>query len=249
SGLPLPLTDGVIGPDGAMYFLTGGRRIDSDLYRVYHRKYESLDTNPTGDNQITAENALRRQLEGFHQETGQEAIDFAWPYLNHEDRFVRYAARIAVEHQPVDLWATKVINEEEPQILIQGAIALARNGKDNLRDELLNALLQVDFDGLGENLQVDFTRAVELIMYRMGIPSSDLKIRWAQYFDPHFPSTSSELNRQLSKILVAVEAPVMIEKALDLLESAEVEDNMDYISSPDLVLRNPQYGLTIGRML
>ncbi|MBC7920719.1 MAG: heme-binding protein, partial [Ferruginibacter sp.] len=34
SGSPLPLTDGVIGPDGALYFLTGGRRLESDLYRV-----------------------------------------------------------------------------------------------------------------------------------------------------------------------------------------------------------------------
>ena len=35
SGSPLPLTDGAIGPDGALYFLTGGRRLESDLYRVY----------------------------------------------------------------------------------------------------------------------------------------------------------------------------------------------------------------------
>ena len=36
SGSPLPLTDGAIGPDGAMYFLTGGRKIESDVYRVYY---------------------------------------------------------------------------------------------------------------------------------------------------------------------------------------------------------------------
>ena len=42
SGSPLPLTDGVIGPDGALYFLTGGRRLESDLYRVYYKDYKSL---------------------------------------------------------------------------------------------------------------------------------------------------------------------------------------------------------------
>ena len=36
SGAPLPVTDGTIGPDGALYFLTGGRRLESDLYRVYY---------------------------------------------------------------------------------------------------------------------------------------------------------------------------------------------------------------------
>ena len=42
SGIPLPLTDGVIGPDGAMYFMTGGRRLDSDLYRVHYTGNEAV---------------------------------------------------------------------------------------------------------------------------------------------------------------------------------------------------------------
>src|SRR6188474_3162560 len=41
SGTPLPLTDGMIGPDGALYFLTGGRKLESDLYRVYYGKNDS----------------------------------------------------------------------------------------------------------------------------------------------------------------------------------------------------------------
>lgn len=249
SGLPLPLTDGVIGPDGAMYFLTGGRRIDSDLYRVFHKDYESYDNQPTGDDQITAENGLRRQLEEFHQSVGQDGVEFAWPHLDHEDRFIRYAARIAVEHQPVGLWADRVLSETNPQSLIQGAVALARQGDESHQNDLFEALLGIDFDDLSESLQIDFTRAVELIIYRMGSPSATMKSRWAEYFNPHYPASSSELNRQLSKILVAVEAPDMIEKTLTLLESSETEENTDYITSSDLVLRNPQYGLTIGRML
>ena len=249
SGLPLPLTDGTIGPDGAMYFLTGGRRIDSDLYRVYHKDYESFDTQPTGDTEITDENALRRQLEDFHQEVGQEAVDFAWPHLDHSDRFIRYAARTAIEHQPTSLWADQVMAEENAQTLIQGAIALARQGEASQQNGLLNALLDVDFNSLDESQQIDFTRAVELVIYRMGTPSTTMNTRLAEYLNPHYPASSSELNRQLSKILVAVEAPDMIDKTLTLLENAEVEDNTDYITSSDLVLRNPQYGLTIGRML
>ena len=53
SGSPLPLTDGAIGPDGAMYFLTGGRRINSDVYRVYYgnndEKTTALTTDQTSD--------------------------------------------------------------------------------------------------------------------------------------------------------------------------------------------------------
>ncbi len=42
SGAPLPLTDGEIGPDGALYFLTGGRKLISDLYRVSYKKQEEI---------------------------------------------------------------------------------------------------------------------------------------------------------------------------------------------------------------
>ena len=35
SGKALPVSDAAIGPDGAMYFTTGGRRLGSKLYRVF----------------------------------------------------------------------------------------------------------------------------------------------------------------------------------------------------------------------
>jgi len=47
SGTPLPLTDGTIGPDGAMYFLTGGRRLESDLYRVFYEGDSTTAEPPT----------------------------------------------------------------------------------------------------------------------------------------------------------------------------------------------------------
>lgn len=249
SGLPLPLTDGVIGPDGAMYFMTGGRRLESDLYRVYHTDYESFDVQPTGNTKLTEEGKLRRQIERYHQEVGQEAVDFSWPLLNHPDRFIRYAARVAIEHQPVNLWADKVLAEKDPETLIQGAIALARQGNKSQRDPLFNALFTVDFGALEESKKIDFTRAVELILYRMGQPSSAMKSRWADYLSPHYPAATDELNRQLSKLLVAIDAPDMIDKTLTLLENAKNAENTTYDDASDLVLRNPQYGLTIGKML
>jgi hypothetical protein len=54
-----------------------------------------------------AEAKIRHDLEALHAKgTGPEAIDKAWPYLSHKDRFLRFAARVAIEHQPVAKWAT-----------------------------------------------------------------------------------------------------------------------------------------------
>ena len=50
SRTPLPLTDVAIGPDGAMYFMIGGRGAQSELYRVTYRGSEFTgNENPNGD--------------------------------------------------------------------------------------------------------------------------------------------------------------------------------------------------------
>src|SRR3546814_8078393 len=59
SGVPLPLTDGEIGPDGSLYFLTGGRRLESDLYRVSYKDYGKIKATPTSDSDITEEMAIQ----------------------------------------------------------------------------------------------------------------------------------------------------------------------------------------------
>ncbi len=42
---------------------------------------------------------LRRTLEAFHGHADPAAVDVAWPKLGHPDRFIRTAARVAVEFQ------------------------------------------------------------------------------------------------------------------------------------------------------
>jgi len=99
SGKPLPLTDVVIHPDGAMYFAVGGRRTQSALYRVTYTGKES--TAPAPARELTAEMKQRRELEKLHDHgTGPEAIDKAWPHLASKDRYIRWAARVAIERQP-----------------------------------------------------------------------------------------------------------------------------------------------------
>ena len=150
SGSPLPLTDGGIGPDGALYFLTGGRRIESDLYRVYYGdntlKNDSLPSNESAE--VVNDRKVRKQLEEFQGKPDTSAVRIAWPYLKDNDRFIRYAARIAVEHQPVNQWQQKALNETDPVTLTQAMIALARNGNKSLENQMLKKLVSVNFSEL-----------------------------------------------------------------------------------------------------
>ncbi len=251
SGSPLPLTDGAIGPDGALYFLTGGRELESDLYRVYYgdgkQNKESLAIAPLNEKQ-----QLRRKIEAFHDGPKKDAVDFVWPYLKDEDRFIRYASRVALEHQPVALWQNKALGEKDPAILIQAAIALARRASPSIRERLVRAIASIDYAALPASLQLDMLRSLELVFARMGKPGEQNKILITTLLEPHYPaSNNNELNRQLSKILLYLEDPAALKKTVELLASAKDEpaDGQTFMRSSDLIMRNLQYGLDIASTL
>lgn len=251
SGTPLPLTDGAIGPDGAMYFLTGGRRLESDLYRVYYTGNEAT-TSPAPA--LTAEHKLRTSLEKYHGEPDAGAVAAAWPNLNHADRFVRYAARIAVEHQPVAQWQEKALAETDPIRATQAIVALARQGSADVKSKAIGTLLKINYDKLTEAQQFDLLRAFELIFLRMGEPEAADKEKIIAYLNPHYPAKSALLNRGLSKDLIYLEAPNVVNKTLaqmDLKDEPGMKDlGLDpSTASNDLILRNPQYGMDIAKML
>lgn len=250
SGSPLSLTDGMIGPDGALYFLTGGRKLESNLYRVYY------DDNTKNTEDITAvplieEQKIRRKLEEFHGPAKAGAVDFAWPYLKHADRFIRYAARVAIEHQPLSEWKEKGLNEKDPVILTQAMIALARNGDSSLKGRALQSLMTINYAQLSEPQQIDLLRAFELLVYRLGLPDTSIKTAIANYLTPVYPAKSNELNRELSKVLVYVDAPEAVSKTIALINTAidDTSGQTMLTNSSDLILRNPQYGLDIASML
>ncbi|MBC7921619.1 MAG: c-type cytochrome [Ferruginibacter sp.] len=252
SGTPLPVTDGVIGPDGALYFLTGGRRLDSDLYRVYYgnpaRPNVALAASPSAAE--TPAGKLRKQLEQFHR-PDPRAVAVAWPHLRDGDRFVRYAARVAVEHQPVSGWQERALAEKDPRVVAQAIAALARNGDPRLKNRLLDALMAVRFRALPASEQLDLLRAFEITLSRMGEPDPAQKNRLIAYLSPHYPATTNEANRSLSKLLVAVEAPGVVEKTLALLDTAQddASERQTVTQSADLIFRNPQYGMDLAAAL
>ena len=254
SGSPLPLTDGAIGPDGAMYFLTGGRRIESDLYRVFYGD-NTMKNDPLPpakeSNEVIEARKTRKQLEAFQEKPDPTAIATAWPYLKDTDRFIRYAARIAVEHQPVSEWQAKALAEKDPVTLTQAMIALARNGSKDAKGGILNALMSVNYGALSESQQIDLLRAIELTLYRMGKPDAAQNTRLISYLESKYPAGANELNRSLSKILVFIGDPEAVNKTLALMDVSKDDPSYQKTAtqSSDLILRNQQYGLDVANML
>lgn len=253
SGIPLPLTDGVVGPDGNLYFLAGGRRLESDLYRVSYVGSEEAN-NKTITGTINPANELRRKLEQFHNGPNDAALAIAWPQLKNPDRFIRYAARIAVEHQPVAQWKDKALSEKDPIAATHALIALIRNSKPEMKADIYKALLNVDNKAFNESQTLDLLRAYELAMLRVGLPEQEVANKIIAKFDAKYPSKSMHMDRALSRLLVPLEAPKVIERTLALMETKDTASVNAYrretaTSSADLIMRNPQYGTDIAKML
>jgi putative heme-binding domain-containing protein len=229
TGTPLPLTDIVINPkDGAMYFTIGGRKATSGLYRVTYVGDEP--TTPAKPSNEGAEaRAIRARLEQFHGKKDPHAVATAWPYLGHADRILRYSARVAIEHQEVKTWQEKALAEKDPQAALTALVALARVGDSKLQDRVLAALDRLEWAKLSHLQKLELLRAYGLTFARMGKPSDAAAQRLIARLDPHYPARSRELNSELSKMLIYLQAPSAAAKTMKLLGQALTqEEQLDY---------------------
>ncbi|HSJ03211.1 MAG: c-type cytochrome, partial [Verrucomicrobium sp.] len=239
SGRPLPLTDVIIHPkDGAMYFAVGGRRTQSALYRVtYVGKEATVKVKPLA---LTPEMLLRRELEKFHVDGSHpDALGQAWPQLAHPDRFVRYAARVAVEKQPVEKWADKAVTEKDVQARIEALIALSRVGDKSLQPRILESLGTIDYASLDLDHQLQLLRAWELALIRMGKPTPEVCQKLAEKFEPLFPQKTNAANQELCQLLIFLDSKQVAAKTLGLMATAK--DDSEQLASEDLLARNSGY--------
>jgi len=253
SGTPLPLTDGEIGPDGALYFLSGGRRLESDLYRVSYKNQDKVKETQGKKDDITEELTIRRKIESYF-EKGPDAnvVEEVWPYLNHDDRYIRYAAITALRHQPLKLWGKKVFRERNIRTVTHAMTAMARSGHPELQSIMLRKLMTIDINRISKDNKIGLLRAFEVTLYRMGKPEPEIANQLAAYFADAYPSSDNALNRELSKLLIQIGTPYAVERTLALLDSAKDDSTTmmpTLTSSSDLILRNPQYGMDIAGML
>ena len=258
SGSPLPLTDAIIRKeDGAMYFTIGGRRVQSGLYRVTYVGSEDV-TVQTGKRANlppgveiagqtgTAPGPIRHHLEAFHAKQKPKAIEAAWPHLGNADRNVRWAARTAIEHQPVASGSDKALNEPNPAIQVEALMALARCAgvcpqhrkadtppvDTAMRGKLLTALLKLDLAKLPRDSQLTALRTIEIVLDRFDGCDDTQRQALIAKLDPLFPAATPEQNWLLCETLVYLQAPSAAAKGIALIANAPTqEEQMEYARS------------------
>jgi putative heme-binding domain-containing protein len=256
SRTPLPLTDCVVGTDGALYFTVGGRGGQSELYRVTYAGTEPTVAVDARDTTRTAERQVRHGLERYHVAGAdtEAAVAAALPALGHPDRFVRAAARVALEHQPLDRWQSAALATPAPLGRITAAIGVAHQADPAAQPAVLAALDSIDPAALDVAGRIDLARAYELAIVRLGMPPADARDRIVARLAPLFPSGAFELDRELSSVLVGLRAPGIVSKLVGLLSHANASTGSTNLAPDEdevrrLAERNSNYGAAVRASL
>jgi len=243
-GGPLNVCDLTFGPDGAMYFITGGRGSQSGLYRVTWTGAEGaaadahapaaapapLAVHATADTaaeaaQAKAARALRQRLESYQRQVDPAAVDVLWPQLASDDPWVRFAARVALEKQPLAAWRQRIVEGEPSSLGFQTALlALARVGQGDDAVLLIERWLQIPWSQAEPAQWLLPLRTLQLSLIRHGLPSAALQQRLRERLEPLFPQDHFPANWLLQELLVKLRSPSIVAQSIGLIESAPTQE-------------------------
>ena len=205
-GQPLNVTDLDFGSDGAMYFVTGGRRTQSALYRV---KY----TGPTSQPRVaTAQEIVRGKQAKDFRAARRNAEEFHSKKVTllkepHTDPRVRHARRIALEHASLIAKHAPTTNFEylTAESNLQGPAAriqLIQHWPELLPSEQL-AYLDLLRRGIARNLYTG-TRLKEIEANLI----------------PHFPNSDPAINQALAPMLIGMNEAKAVPITVKLLDDS-----------------------------
>ncbi|MFK7738320.1 MAG: L-sorbosone dehydrogenase [Pirellulaceae bacterium] len=240
---PMAVTDVVVRPqDGMMYFAVGGRRTASGLYRVKHDSgnaagEEFVASTPAG---VMEARQTRAALEAFHGRVDASAVKPAVQALGSSDRSIRFAARIALEHQPLGSWREAVLESvSKPQEVITAAYALARSGSKQDQEQLIQRLTALPFGELETDVKLELLRALQLVWIRLGEPTPGQTQSAIAQLDGFFPGENAILNRELAAVLVYLNAPSVIDRCVEQMQTASAQEDQIHYA---FCLRNQKEG-------
>jgi len=236
-GRPLNVTDLEFGPDGAMWFITGGRKTASALYRVRYVNHASPDATPHGK-QTTARmvysaqaRKIRGELEAFHGRIDPQAIPLGAAHLGSDDPWIRGAARVALEWQPVAMWRSYTKNAPCNLEGLTWLMALARAGSNEDR-QAVSRQVSAFLDGAALSELSEIERLTLLRIHELcGVPTDPaVKQQCLDQASALAVRDSVPVARELARWLVSLQAPQAVAFSLERLAStSEQPERLHYL--------------------
>jgi putative heme-binding domain-containing protein len=224
SGRPLNVTDACVGPDGALWFVTGGRGTQSGVYRVMWAAALNQKGQEEGQ-EVKDLRALRRELEMLWPKDTEGAF-MAMTRLAHDDIHIRHAARMALERTPTRLWRKEILGESNGWRGILGCLALARVGDSADRAGILSRLDSLSFKDLSAEQKLATLRTLSVTLARLGDPTADEQTRLLTWLQPLYPAATREMNQELCRLLIRLGSKQVLAKTLPMLRDATASEDL-----------------------
>ena len=106
--------------------------------------------------------------------------------------------------------------------------------------------MELDPASLSKTQLLGLLRAYALTFIRLGTPDQVERDRLIAQFDPLLPSDDGDINTELVRLLVYLNAPTVIEKTLALITNRDEPEIPDW---SELASRNARYGRTVQAVL
>ncbi len=173
----------------------------------------------------------RRAAEGLVRTGTRASFEKLRPLLAGEDRFARFAGRLALERTDPAEWGQVVLKDDNPRAAIMGLIALNRLGliaSDVNTQEAVFAselrLLQLD---LPPQDLLDTLRCLQLTLVNTQRESRSKTVEAiAKVMLARFPTDDRPLDYELARVLAALQVPGAIEKLLAALEKHSTTEDV-----------------------
>ncbi len=229
SGRPLNVTDLCVGPDGAIWFTTGGRGTQSGLYRITYT--ENLAAAPTArEMDLDPFRAARNQRRALEQisfgDVSSAAISQALLATASPDRALRHTARAVLERLPIDSWRTLAFAETNIEAILTTSLALVRLNDTQSESRILDRLFRLHLPTLAEDQQLAALRTLSLCFIRLGAPDETQRESSLRWLEPQYPNKSQHLNHALLELLTYLHSPNVIGKTISLLRNATASEDL-----------------------
>lgn len=226
-GGPLNVCDLEFGPQGDLYFITGGRGSQSGLYRVRYtgpQGSEQIKPDTEREQQAKSARELRRSIEVYHTTRDAKAVDALWPHLGSNDVWIRYAARIALERQDIPTWRDQALLETDVDRSLMALLALARVGIADEQPALMEALLRHDLDDVGKDQLLTALRIYAVSFTRQGRAAPTVEQSVLRELERLYPHRNSTVSQELCELLVFLKSSLVISKTVPMLETASTQE-------------------------
>lgn len=247
----------VLGPQPSVDLL-GKLAVDPDadvraaaVYLMGKQPLDSVKSRLTTALSDTNAMVARRACESFvraglspEMKPGKETDGFV-RLLDHQDRFVRTAARVALTRVAPEAWADKVLQDDiakRPNGAVNGLLTLIQSGAyADHHGAVYDKLVEYAGHELSDDVLLDLLRVVQMSVIRGGgldgAPAGAVQSLQTELL-PKFPHQDWRVNRELQVTLAGLQTTAAIDPMLTRLEATENQQEQVHTAYALRAIRN-----------